>query len=242
MVREEQINMTKEHKRPDGRKLNELRPMSAKIGVIPNADGSAMFSFGNTIAIAAVYGPRQLHPQHLQDPGTGILRVNYDLLSFSVSDRKKPGPSRRAQEISKVTQWALAPVIDLAGFPNTVIDVQIYIIQADAGTRTAGINAASLALAHAGIPMRDLVCSVAVGKQDKELVVDLTKEEEDFEEGEGATDFAVAKIANSDEFTLLQLDGKIQPEVVKKITRLAADACKEIYEFQKKTLKEAIEK
>ena len=230
------------HKRPDGRKNNELRKMSAKVGVIPNADGSAMFSFGNTIAIAAVYGPRLLHPQHMQDPATGILRVNYDLLSFSVSDRKKPGPNRRAQEISKVTEWALLPSIDLKEFPNTVIDVQIYIIQADAGTRTAGINAASMALAHAGIPMRDLVCSVAVGKQDKELIVDLTKEEEDFEEGEGATDFAVAKIANSDEYTLLQLDGNIQPEVVKKILELANDSCKEVYEFQKKILKESIEK
>src|SRR3989304_396836 len=109
MVREEQIiKMAKEHKRPDGRKNNELRPMSAKIGVVPNADGSAMFSFGNTIAIAAVYGPRLLHPQHKQDPSRGILRVNYDLLSFSVSDRKKPGPSRRSPEISKVTEWALS--------------------------------------------------------------------------------------------------------------------------------------
>jgi len=230
------------HKRPDGRKNNELRKMSAKVGVVPNADGSAMFSFGNTIAIAAVYGPRQLHPQHMQDPATGILRVNYDLLSFSVSDRKKPGPNRRAQEISKVTEWALLPAIDLTEFPNTVIDVQIYIIQADAGTRTAGINAASMALAHAGIPMRDLISSVAVGKQDKELIVDLTKEEEDFEEGEGATDFAVAKIANSDEYTLLQLDGNIQPEVVKKIVNLADEACKEVYEFQKKTLKESVGK
>ena len=234
--------MTKEHKRPDGRKSNELRPMSAKIGVVPNADGSAMFAFGNTIAIAAVYGPRQLHPQHRQDPATGILRVNYDLLSFSVSDRKKPGPSRRSQEISKVTEWALSPVVDLEEFPNTVIDVQIYIIQADAGTRTAGINAASLALAHAGIPMKNLVCSVAVGKQDKELIVDLTKEEEDFEDGEGATDFAVAKIANTDEYTLLQLDGKIQPEVVKEILKLADKSCEEIYEFQKKILKESISK
>lgn len=228
------------HKRPDGRKNNELRPMSAKIGVVPNADGSAMFAFGNTIAIAAVYGPRQLHPQHMQDPSTGILRVNYDLMSFSVSDRKKPGPSRRSQEISKVTEWALLPVVDLKEFPNTVIDVQIYIIQADAGTRTAGINAASLALAHAGIPMKNLVCSVAVGKQDKELIVDLTKEEEDFEEGEGATDFAIAKIANTDKFSLLQLDGKIQPEVVKKVLKLANEACDEIYEVQKKALKESI--
>jgi len=242
MVRQEQIIIKMAHKRPDGRKNNELRKMSAKVGVIPNADGSAMFSFGDTIAIAAVYGPRQLHPQHMQDPATGILRVNYDLLSFSVSDRKKPGPNRRAQEISKVTEWALLPSIDLKEFPNTVIDVQIYIIQADAGTRTAGINAASMALAHAGIPMRDLVCSVAVGKQDKELIVDISKEEEDFEEGEGATDFAVAKIANSDEYTLLQLDGNIQPEVVKKIMKIADEACKEVYDFQKKTLKESIEK
>ena len=173
--------MTKEKgfQRVDGRKLNELRKMSAKVGVIPNADGSAMFAFGNTIAIAAVYGPRLLHPQHMQDPSTGILRVTYDLMSFSVNDRKKPGPSRRSQEISKMTEYALIPVLNLKEFPNTVIDVQIYIIQADAGTRTAGINAASMALAHAGIPMKNLICSVAIGKQDENIVVDLNKAEEE---------------------------------------------------------------
>src|SRR3989338_1627795 len=210
-------------KRIDGRKSNELRPITAKVGIIPNADGSALFAFGNTIAIAAVYGPRQLHPQHKQNPTKAVLRCNYDLLSFSVSERKRPGPNRRAQEISKVTEWALSPVVDLEQFPSTVIDVQIYILQADAGTRTAGINAASLALAHAGIPMRDLVCSVAVGKQDKTLIVDLSKEEEDFEEGEGATDFAIAKVANSDELTLLQLDGKIQPAVIPEVIALASE-------------------
>ena len=227
-------------KRPDGRKPNELRKMVAKVGIIPNADGSALFAFGDTIAIAAVYGPRKLHPQHMQDPATSVLRCNYDLLSFSVEDRKKPGPSRRSSEISKVAGWALEPVIDLEAFPNTVIDVQIYILQADAGTRTAGINAASMALAHAGIPMKDLVCSLAVGKLDKDFVVDLTKEEEDFEEGEGATDFALAKLANSDEFSLLQLDGKIRPNEVTEILVLASEACKEIYEVQKKALKESI--
>lgn len=228
-------------KRVDGRKSNELRPITAKVGVVPNADGSALFAFGDTIAIAAVYGPRLLHPQHMQNPATGILRVNYDLLSFSVYDRKKPGPSRRSQEISKVTEWALLPVLDLKEFPNTVVDVQIYIIQADAGTRTAGINAASLALAHAGLPMKNLVCSVAIGKQDKEVVVDLTKEEEDFEGGEGPTDFPIAKIANADEYTLLQLDGKIPPERVSEVLKLADEACLKIYESQKKALKEVVE-
>jgi len=232
--------MAKEYKRADGRKLNELRKITAKVGVIPNADGSALFAFGDTVAIAAVYGPRLLHPKHMEDPTKCVLRVNYDLLPFSVHDRKKPGPSRRSQEISKVTEWALSPVVDLKSFPNTVIDVQIYIIQADAGTRTAGINAASMALAHAGIPMKNLVTSVAVGKLDKTLVVDLTKEEEDFEEGEGATDFAIARIANTDELTLLQFDGKVQPEVVNELIALSDDACKEIYEAQKKALKETL--
>ena len=227
-------------KRPSGRKLNEMRAMSAKVGVIPNADGSAMFSFGKTVAIAAVYGPRQLHPQHMQDPSSGILRVQYDMLSFSVSDRKKPGPSRRSNELSKMIEWALVPVLDLKDFPNTVIDVRVYILQADAGTRTACINAASLALAHAGIPMKHLVCSVALGKQDKEIIVDLDKDEEDFSDGEGATDIPIAKIANSDEFTLIQLDGKIQPELLAKVLEIASEACDKIYEVQKKALQEVI--
>lgn len=231
----------KSHERPDGRKFNELRKIVAKVGIIPNADGSAMFAFGDTVAIAAVYGPRQLHPQHMQDPSTGILRCNYDLLSFSVYDRKKPGPSRRSQEISRVTEWALLPAIDLTAFPNTVVDVQIYILQADAGTRTAGINAASMALAHAGIPMKDLVCSVAIGKNDQQLIVDLTKEEEDYHEGEGATDFAIAKLANHDELTLMQMDGKIQPQKVKELLELANDACSQICQAQTVALKAVVE-
>jgi exosome complex component RRP41 len=229
-------------KRTDGRKAEEMRKITAKVGVIPNADGSALFAFGKTVAIAAVYGPRKLHPQHMQNPATGILRANYDLLSFSVEDRKKPGPSRRSKEISEVAGSALSPAVDLKSFPNTVVDVQMYILQADAGTRTAAINAASMALAHAGIPMKDLICSVAIGKLDKDIVSDLTKEEEDFEEGEGATDFATAKLANSSEFTLLQMDGKIQPERVKEVTAMAIKNSKEIYEAQKKALKEVVGK
>ncbi len=229
-------------KRQDGRKLDEMREITAKVGIIPNADGSAMFSFGKTIAIAAVYGPRLLHPQHMQNPQSAVLRVNYDLLSFSVSERKKPGPSRRSQEISKVTEWALVPAVELKDFPNTVIDVQIYILQADASTRVAGINAASMALAQAGIPMNNLICAVSIGKMDKELVVDVDKEEEDFEDGEGATDFPIAKLANTDKYTLLQLDGNIQPDVVPKALTLADKACAKIYEIQKKALKEAVTK
>lgn len=228
-------------KRIDGRKADELRPVSAKVGIIPNADGSAMFCFGKTVAIAAVYGPRLLHPQHMQNPSSGILRVNYDLLSFSVDDRKKPGPSRRSQEISKVTELALLPAVDIQEFKNTVIDVQIYILQANAGTRTAGINAASLALAHAGIPMKNLITSVAVGKLDKDLILDVNDVEEHFEEGEGSTDFPMAKVYGTDNYSLMQMDGKLSPQMLPEALDMAEKAFDQIYEVQKKALKEAVE-
>ena len=104
-----------------------------------------------------------------------------------------------------------------------------------------GFNAAAMALAHAGIVMKEMVASVAIGKIDDKIATDITKEEEDYHEGEGATDFAIAKVANSDEFSLLQLDGKIQPEVLKEVIEISKKSCEEIYEVQKKALKAVVE-
>jgi len=231
--------MTKTFKRPDGRKVDEIRKMDAKVGVVPNADGSALFSFGDTIAIAAVYGPKKMHPQHQQDPEKGTLRCSYNMLSFSVTERIRPGPNRRSTEISKITGWALEPVLMIKKYPNMVIDVHINILQANASTRCAGINAAILALAHAGIPMKELVSSVSIGKLDKQLVVDLNKDEEDWEEGEGSTDIPIT-MTNSGKITHLQLDGKITTKDLKEAISLAGKASKEIYEVQKKALKDSL--
>lgn len=223
-------------KRFDARKFDEPREMEARVGIIKRADGSAMFRMGKTIAIAAVYGPRQLYPSFLQDPETGILRCNYDMLSFSVNDRKRPGPSRRSVEISLVTTNALLPAIDLSGFPNTVVDVFIQVIQADAGTRCCGICAASMALADAGIPMKDLVCAISVGKVGDRVVMDLNKEEEDYKDG--ATDIPVAIMPRSCEVTLLQLDGEVQKEDLMAALRLAKKGVDQIYKLQKQALKD----
>ncbi len=231
--------MTAKFTRPDGRGLKELRSTEAKVGIIPNADGSAMFRSGDTIAYAAVYGPKKMHPQHQQDPATGQIRCTYNMNSFSVSDRIKPGINRRSMEISEITKWALEPVLMLEKFPNQVVDVFINIIQADAGTRCAGINAAALALAHAGIPMKDMVSSISIGKLDKTLVVDLTKEEEDYHEGEGPTDIPIS-MTSSGKITHFQLDGKIGVEQIKEAIDMAKEACQKIYEIQKKALKESI--
>jgi exosome complex component RRP41 len=230
----------KEFIRDDGRKFDEIRPMKAKVGVVDNADGSAMFQFGKTIAIAAVYGPKKMHPQHAQNPKKGTLRCAYNMLSFSVEDRIRPGPSRRSTEISKITQWALEPVLMIDQFPNQVIDVHINILQASASTRCAGINAAIMALAHAGIPMKNIVSSISVGKLDKQLVVDVNKYEDSiFDEGEGATDIPFT-FTGDGKITHLQLDGKISPEQFKEALELAKNGAKKIYEVQKKALKESL--
>ncbi|MEA3342961.1 MAG: exosome complex exonuclease Rrp41 [archaeon] len=226
--------MTKKE-RPDNRKLDEIRPMKMKAGVIKRADGSAQVEFGLTKVVAAVYGPRQIHPRHQEDATKSVLRCRYNMLPFSVSDRKRQGYDRRSTELAKVITEALEPALFLEEFPKTAIDVDMEIVQADAGTRAAAINAASLAIADAGIPMRDLVTSVAAGRANKELLLDMTKEEEDAED---AVDVPMAMMPRTGKITLLQMDGIVTPEDTEKIISLAEVGCKKIYEAQKKALLE----
>jgi exosome complex component RRP41 len=227
-------------KRLDGRKQFEIRPIVAKAGVIKNADGSGFFKIGDTIAYAAVYGPRQLHPKHMQDPGTGILRCNYNMMPFSgMGGRVRPGQNRRAREISMVTQKALLPVLDLKEFPNSVVDVFIELTQTDAGSRCAGICAASIALADAGIPMKDLVAAVSVGSVDGTIVVDLDYNEEAYEEGEeGVADIPIAYIPSLQELSLLQMDGEITKEQLLEALEIGKKACEQIIAIQQNALKE----
>ena len=228
-------------KRLDGRKFDEAREIEAKVGIIKRANGSAYFRMGNTIAYAAVYGPRNLYPKFLQDPEKGILRCNYNMMPFSSSnERVKPGGSRRSKEISLVTQKALLPVLNLDEYPNSVVDVFIELPQTEAGSRCAGICAASMALADAGLFMKDLVAAVSVGKVDDKLLVDLDYSEESYEGGSVA-DIPIAIMPNSDKITLIQMDGKITKDELKKLIEMAKKTCKQIYDIMKNALKEKYE-
>ena len=225
-------------KRVDGRKPDELRPIVAKAGVIKRADGSAMFKIGDTVAYAAVYGPRDLFPKFLQDPQRGILRCRYNMMPFSgAGDRVRPGGSRRSKEISMVIEKALLPVLNLEDFPNAVVDVFIELPQTDAGTRCAGICAAAIALADAGLSMKDMVASVSVGKVDNMVAVDLNYAEESYEGGDVA-DVPVAFIPRTGQISLLQMDGLIDSESLKRALEMGRKACMQISEIQKKALKE----
>lgn len=224
-------------KRIDGRKPDETRKIEMKVGVIPNANGSARVEFGNTIALAAVYGPRPLYPRFLQKYDTGILKCRYNMAPFSVDERIRPGPSRREVEISKVTRLALEPALFLKDYPETVVNVFIEIIQADGSTRVTGINAASLALADAGVPMKDLVVALSGGKIDNTIIIDLCGKEDNFSEA----DIPMAFMPRKKNITLLQMDGRLTPEEVKTIVKNVLKAGEKVYEKQKKILRKKYE-
>lgn len=225
------------HTRIDGRKHDELRPIEAKVGVLKKADGSAMFRLGNTVAVAGVFGPRKVFPKHQEESERAILRTKYNMAPFATSDRGRPGISRRSQEISLVTRQALTPVIFLDEYPKTAIDVHIEVLQAEASTRCVGINAACLALADAGVPMKDLVASCSAGKVGGTVVLDIAGKEDT----EGELDLPVAYYPKKKQITLLQMDGIAPKDEIKKIVQLAIGGAEKIYEAQKKALKNKYE-
>jgi exosome complex component RRP41 len=217
----------------DGRQNDELRPITAVAGVLKKAEGSAFFRLGNTVVVAGVYGPRKVFPKHEEEAERAILRTRYSMAPFATTERCRPGLSRRSIEISFVTRQALMPVIFLDEFPKTAIDVHIEVLQADASTRCVGINAAAIALADAGVPMRDLVASCSAGKFNGEIVLDVAGKEDT----EGELDLPIAYYPKKKHITLLQMDGIAARHEVKEIINLALKGAEQIYEAQKKALR-----
>jgi exosome complex component RRP41 len=218
--------------RNDGRKFNELRPIRIEVGVLNRADGSAYIEWGGNKVLVAVYGPREAFPKHTQNPSRAIINARYNMAAFSVDERKRPGPDRRAIEISKVISEALEVAVFTEQFPRTSIDVYIEVLQADAGTRIAGLTAASVALVDAGIPMKDMVVGCAAGKIDGKVVLDLNKEEDNF----GQADLPMAIIPRTDEIVLLQMDGNFSREELEQAVELSKKAATYISNLQREAL------
>jgi len=220
--------------RLDGRKVDELRPIKITPSVLTRAEGSCYLEWGRNKILVGVYGPREALPQHIQDPTKSIVNFVYRMASFSVPDRRNPRPARRDIEISMVCSNALERALLVNRFPNTKIDIFTYIMDSNAGTRVAALTAASVALADAGIPMTDLVSSVAIGRAGGTLITDLTKEEEDAPD---AVDMAFAMLPNTEEIVLMQMDGEITKAEFDELVELGSKSCKKVYEFQKDALK-----
>ncbi len=233
-AKETPVLLTPDGLRLDGRRKDELRPLRIQAGALHQADGSAFVEWGHNKVMAAVYGPREVHPRHLQQNHKAVIQCRYNMAAFSVDERKRPGLDRRSQEISKVIGEAFDSVVFSEEFPRTSIDVYIEVLQANAGTRCAGLVAASVALADAGIPMVDLLPAVAVGKVAGEIVLDLKKEEDNF----GEADLPMALVPQSGRLVLLQMEGHMSEEELGRALDLGVQGCRAIYEKMKDALRE----
>ncbi|KAL6073658.1 Exosome complex component RRP41 [Balamuthia mandrillaris] len=221
--------------RLDGRKAEELRKIQCKLGIFSRADGSAYYQQGNTKVVASVFGPREVvrKGQALHD--RAIVTCEYSMATFSSGERRRKAKGdRRATEISLVMRQTLEAAIMTSLFPRSQIDIFVQILQADGGTRCAAINAATLALIDAGIPMRDFVVSAAAGYINGTPILDLNY----VEDSAGGPDLPVAILPKSGKVTMLQMDSKLPMDKFEEVLRLAVKGCHIIYQLLRENVKD----
>jgi ribonuclease PH len=176
--------------RADGRRADQLRPVSFQAGIAPHATGSVLVRFGDTQVIcAATIEPGV--PSWMKQQGVkgGWLTAEYSLLPYSTLDRKPRDISRgrldgRTVEIQRLIGRALRAVINLEKFGSNTLWIDCDVLQADGGTRTAAITGAWLAArlavqklldarTLAENPLTDSVAAVSVGLAGGEALLDL---------------------------------------------------------------------
>ncbi len=229
------VKLIVDGKRLDERTVDELRKIRIQTGIVPEADGSAFIEWGGNKIICGVYGPRECIPKHAANPYRAVIKCRYMMSPFaSLEEHGRSGPSRRSTELSKVIREVFENVVLAKEFPNTQIELYMDVLQADGGTRTASITVAAVALANAGIPMKDMVSAVAVGKGGDELMVDLGKLEDNF----GQSDVPLAFSAKDKKLLLVQMDGLLTRDEIAKILEMAEKSSEKINEIQTNALKD----
>ncbi|KXZ46723.1 hypothetical protein GPECTOR_41g688 [Gonium pectorale] len=211
--------------RVDGRRPRELRRINCQLDVLTSADGSAIFEMGNTKVLAAVFGPHAVTRRADLREDRAIVVCEYSMAAFSTGERRRRGKGdRRSTELSMVIRNTLEQAVLTELLPRSQIDVYVQVLQADGGTRCAAINAAVLALAAAGVPLRDLVASCAAGHLDGTPLLDLNFTED----SGGGPDLAIAFAPRSEKLVLMQMDSRLPVETFETVLELAREGCRTI--------------
>ncbi|MFA5077112.1 MAG: exosome complex exonuclease Rrp41 [Candidatus Micrarchaeia archaeon] len=226
-------------KRIDGRGLDDSRPVKIEAGVLNEAEGSAYVEWGGNKVLAGVYGPRECIPKHDANPFKALMKCRYTMSPFaSKEEHSRSGPNRRSIEISKVIREVFESLVITELFPMTQIDVYIDVLQAEGGTRVSAITAAAVALADAGIPMKDMVSGIAVGKIDGEIAVDLGRDEDNF----GQSDVPMAVSHRNKDILLLQMDGLLTKAEFERAMDKAISASEKLHALQSDAIVRSYEK
>ncbi|XP_053250995.1 exosome complex component RRP41 [Podarcis raffonei] len=213
--------------RVDGRRAGELRQIRARLGVFAQADGSAYLEQGNTKALAVVYGPHEMRGSRGKAlPDQALLNCQFSLATFSTGERKRrPHGDRQAGEMSLQLKQTFDAAILTQLYPRSQIDIYVQILQADGGNYCASVNAATLAVIDAGIPMRDYVCAISAGFLEDTPLADLNY----VEEAAGGPQMALALMPKSEQIALLEMNARLHEDHLERIMEAASKACKDVY-------------
>ncbi|MGC8639277.1 MAG: ribonuclease PH [Isosphaeraceae bacterium] len=172
--------------RIDGRKNDELRPVTIERGFVANSPGSVLFRAGATAVLVTAQLSDSV-PPFLEGKGVGWLTAEYAMLPGSTPGRSRRGGDGRATEIQRLIGRGLRAVIDRRALGPWTIHVDADVINADGGTRTAAITAAFIAVADlvrirfgdlAQPILRDSIAAVSAGIINGEPVLDLNYPED----------------------------------------------------------------
>ena len=204
----------KDHKRPDGRRIDEIRPLAAEIDILPRVHGSGMFTRGQTQILNACTLAPLSEAQRLdgldENETTKRYMHHYNFPSFSVGETKPSrGPGRREIGHGALAERALVPVLPSEEeFPYAIRTVS-ETMESNGSTSQASICASTLSLMAAGVPIKTMVagisCGLVTGETDDDYIVltDIQGLEDFF----GDMDFKVG--GTHEGITAIQMDIKI---------------------------------
>ncbi len=185
--------MKKEFQRSDGRTSLQTRDLKIIKNYLEYAEGSSLIEMGATKVICTASVDEKV-PPFLRNSGKGWITAEYSMLPRATSSRNTRESTLgriggRTYEIQRLIGRALRAVVDQEALGERTIWIDCDVIQADGGTRTASISGAFVALVDAlrslvragvidGLPVRDSIAAVSVGKVDGSIFLDLNYEED----------------------------------------------------------------
>ncbi|KAK9811191.1 hypothetical protein WJX73_009242 [Symbiochloris irregularis] len=212
--------------RQDGRRPRELRNLQSAVDTLGNADGSATFELGNTKVMAAVFGPRAAQGKSSGGRRDADIRCEFAIAAFSQSERKQLSKrDRRILEVRSMLKEALKANVLAELMPGTTIDVYVQVLAADGSIGAASLNAAFLAVADAGIPVKDLMAACVVGLVQDTPILDLNQMEEQMSRGPS---LMMAMHVGLKKIVVFQADGRMPVEGVETLAELAEGGCQAV--------------
>ncbi|KAI8790746.1 exosome complex component RRP41 [Biomphalaria glabrata] len=224
--------------RTDGRKPNELRRIRFKKGVFKQADGSAYLEQGNTKVLAAVYGPHEIRGSKgkaLHDKL--LINCQYSMATFSTQDRKRrPRGDRKSQEMTMHLKQTFNAVVLTELFPKVQLDIYVEVLQSDGGNYCASVNAATLALIDAGIPMKDYVIACSGSFVKDTPIVDINH----LEESTAGAEIIVAVLPRFDQIVFIEMNSRLHEDHLSRVMDQVMNGCKDIFNILNQQVKDEL--